>query len=200
MRRQASFPLRGAGVARRRLVLAPVLLGMVFACAPKPQPSLIGGPFSLTDQNGARVNESILKGKWSAVFFGYTFCPDTCPTTLTALARAIDNLGPRAGRLQVVFISVDPARDTPAQLKAYLSSPAFPKGAIGLTGSGAQVAAAARAWRVYYRKVGSGADYSMDHTAIVYLMDPQGRFSQPVDTAAPPAKIAEQLSRAMDAS
>jgi len=182
------------------MLMAPVLLGMVFACAPKPQPSLIGGPFSLTDQNGARVNESILKGKWSAVFFGYTFCPDTCPTTLTALARAIDNLGPRAERLQVVFISVDPARDTPAQLKAYLSSPAFPKGAIGLTGSGAQVAAAARAWRVYYRKVGSGADYSMDHTAIVYLMDPQGRFSQPVDTAAPPAKIAEQLSRAMDAS
>jgi len=197
MRLQASFPSRAAS---RRWVLAPIVLALVFACAPKPQPSLIGGPFSLTDQNGARVDERILKGKWSAVFFGYTFCPDTCPTTLTALARAMDGLGPRARRLQVVFISVDPARDTPAQLKSYLSSPAFPKGAIGLTGSAAQVAAAARAWRVYYRKVGSGADYSMDHTAIVYLMDPQGRFSQPLDTAAPPAKLAGQLSRAMDAS
>lgn len=189
--------MRAARAVSRRLVVAPILLALVFACAPKPEPSLIGGPFSLTDQNGARVDEAILKGKWSAVFFGYTYCPDTCPTTLTTLARAIDKLGPKATRLQVVFISVDPARDTPAQLKTYLSSPAFPKGAIGLTGSAAQVAAAARAWRVYYRKVGSGADYSMDHTAIVYLMDTKGRFSQPLDTAAPPAKIAEQLSRAM---
>ncbi|HEY5105504.1 MAG TPA: SCO family protein [Caulobacteraceae bacterium] len=168
------------------------------ACAPRAQPSLIGGPFQLTDQNGRRVDERILRGKWTAVFFGYTFCPDVCPTTLTNLGQASALLGSRARDFQVVFISVDPARDTPAQLKSYLSSPAFPTGAMGLTGTPAQVAAAAAAYRVYYKRAGSGPDYSVDHTAIVYLMDPKGRFSQPVDDAAAPAQIARQIAGAMN--
>lgn len=162
-----------------------------------PTPSDTGGSFHLVDQSGARVDEHILQGKWTAVFFGYTFCPDVCPTTLTTLALAIDRLGPDARRLQVVFITVDPERDTPAQLKTYLSSPAFPRGAIGLTGTAAQIASAARAYRVYYKKSGDGPGYGMDHTSIVYLMDPKGRFSRPIDFGAGPADIARQIAQAM---
>ncbi len=161
-----------------------------------PAPSAIGGPFQLTDQAGARVDEHILRGKWSAVFFGYTFCPDVCPTTLTALGQAIADLGAGAAPFQVVFVTVDPERDTAAQLATYLSSPAFPKGTIGLTGTPAQIAAVARAYRVYYKKAGAGRDYSMDHTSIVYLMDPQGRFDRPI-AMGPPADIARQIQDAM---
>ena len=171
------------------LALAALLAGAAWKArrveAPPPA-SAIGGPFHLIDQNGAAVDERILNGKWTAVFFGYTYCPDVCPTTLATLAQAIERLGPGAKTFQVVFISVDPGRDTPAQLKAYLSSPAFPKGVIGLTGSPAQVAAAARAYRVYYRKAGDGPGYSVDHTSIVYLMDPKGRFSRPIAFGLPP--------------
>jgi protein SCO1 len=161
------------------------------------QSSAIGGDFQLVDQNGAPVDQRLLKGKWSAVFFGYTFCPDACPTTLTTLAQALDRLGPEGGKVQVIFISLDPERDTPAQLKTYLSSPAFPRGAIGLTGTAAQVAQAARQYRVYYRKVGSGPGYSLDHTSIVYLMDPHGRFSHPIGYGLTPKEVAEQITSAM---
>src|SRR6201996_3406388 len=107
--------------------------------------ALVGGPFQLVDQNGKPADQNLLKGKWSAVFFGYTYCPDVCPTTLQALAQAEAKLGDKAKNLQVVFISVDPERDTPAQMKTYLSIPAFPRNTIGLTGTAAQVAAAAKA-------------------------------------------------------
>ena len=160
--------------------------------------SAVGGAFQLVDQTGRRVDERILKRKWTAVFFGYTFCPDVCPTTLTTLGGAIEALGARARDVRVVFITVDPVRDTPAQLRAYLASPTFPKGVVGLTGSEAQIAAAARAWRVYYKKVPDGATYSIDHTSIVYLMDPQGRFSRPLDMSVPPAGVARQISDAID--
>jgi len=187
--------------SRRRLAggllgLAVLLAGCGHG-APKSAPSDIGGPFQLIDQRGARVDEHILQGKWTAVYFGYTFCPDVCPTTLTTLAQAIDRLGGDARRFQVVFITVDPARDTPAQLATYLSSPAFPKGAIGLTGSPAQIAAVAHAYHVYYKKAGDGPNYSMDHTSIVYLMDPTGVFSRPLAFGAAPADIARQIEAAM---
>src|SRR5471032_1924449 len=123
---------------------------LITACSGGDRPA-IGGPFHLVDQNGRPRDQSMLKGKWSAVFFGYTFCPDVCPTTLQALADAETRLGPGAARLQVVFVTVDPARDTPGQLKAYLSSSAFPKGAVGLTGAPAEVAAAAKAYKVFYQ-------------------------------------------------
>ena len=119
-------------------------------------PSAIGGPFNLTTQSGTQVDERILKGKWTVVYFGYTACPDVCPTTLTNLALAIDALGPKARDLQVVFISVDPERDTPERLRAYVSSAAFPKGMIGLTGTAEQLAATAKAYRVYLQE-GRGA-------------------------------------------
>jgi protein SCO1/2 len=161
-----------------------------------PSASDIGGPFHLTAQNGARVDQGVLNGKWTAVYFGYTFCPDVCPTTLAALGQAESALGDKAGAFQVVFITVDPARDTPAQLRAYLSSPSFPKGAIGLTGSETDIKAVTAAYHVYYSRNGQGPDYSVDHTSIVYLMDPEGRFVRPV-TPGPPADMARQILAAM---
>jgi protein SCO1/2 len=162
-----------------------------------PAPSAVGGPFHLVDQSGAPVDQQLLQGKWSAVFFGYTYCPDVCPTTLAVLGQAVADLGPDARRFQVVFITVDPARDTPAALKAYLNSPTFPPGARGLTGSPDQIAAVARAYHVYYQKVPQGASYSMDHSAVIYLMDPQGRFVRPLDVGVAPAEVAHQVRAAM---
>ncbi len=155
----------------------------------------IGGPFHLVDQDGRPVDQHILDGHWSAVFFGYTFCPDTCPATLQALGAAARQLG-SAVPFQVVFVTVDPARDTPAQMKTYLSSQGFPAHAIGLSGTPAQVAAIAKAYGVYYARSGTGADYTMDHSAAVYLMDPKGRFARPLSHDMAPALIAQQIRAA----
>ena len=111
-----------------------------------PPPSLVGGPFQLVDQNGRPTTEAALKGQWDAVFFGFTYCPDVCPGTLQALAAASDQLGPKAKDLKIVFISVDPGRDKPEQLKTFLSGPTLPENILGLTGTPQQVAA--RACRV----------------------------------------------------
>ncbi|MFI4933861.1 MAG: SCO family protein [Caulobacterales bacterium] len=156
-----------------------------------------GGPFNLVDQNARPVDQSVLRGKWSVVFFGYTFCPDFCPTTLATLARSMNLLGPKAAKVQVVFISVDPARDTPAQLKTYLASPAFPKNVVGLTGSPAQVDKAAKAYVVYYQKAGTGPNYTVDHSTALYLMDPDGRFVRPIADGLTPDEVARQISEAM---
>lgn len=161
------------------------------------QSAAIGGPFHLVDQRGQATDEGALKHKWSAVFFGYTYCPEACPTTLTTLAQAIDQMGPKAADVQVVFVSIDPARDTPAQLKMYLSSQSFPKGAIGLTGSAAQVAAAAKAYKVYYAKSGTGANYAMDHSTALYLMDPRGRFDRVIAYGVTPEEMKRQITDAM---
>ncbi len=184
-------------LVHRRLALCLFAAGLsVAACARAPGGS-IGGPFQLVDQNGRQQNQSILKGKWSAVFFGYTFCPDVCPLTLQTLADAQERLGPKAARFQVVFISVDPARDTPAQLKTYLSNPAYPKGTIGLTGSDAQVNAAAKAYYVLHQKAGSGPDYQVEHSSAIYLMDPKGRFNRVVAAGLTPDEVVLQVSEAM---
>ena len=160
-------------------------------------PSAVGGPFQLVNQDGQPVDETVLKGKWTVVFFGFTYCPDVCPTTLQALDRAQDLLGPKADRMQVVFISVDPERDTPAQLKAYLAGAAFPTATIGLTGTPEQVAAATKAYHVYYRKNGAGPDYLVDHSTPAYLMDPQGRFDRILPYGISPEEIAQQIGQAM---
>jgi protein SCO1/2 len=183
----------------KRSVLALALAGLASACAPRTTSSGgdIGGPFKLVDQHGRAVDESLLKGKWTAIYFGFTYCPDVCPATLQALAEAQKTLGARARDFQVVLISVDPERDTPQALKAYLDNPAFPKGAIGLTGTPEQVAAAAKAYRVYYKKVGEGDAYSVDHVAYTMLMDPKGRFVRPIGNGTPPDDIAGILTEAM---
>jgi protein SCO1/2 len=195
---------------RNRLILLSVAAaaGLVLAACDRPGGSsggavtssgeaLVGGPFQLVDQNGRPTDQTVLKGKWSAVFFGYTYCPDVCPTTMQALAGAEDKLGDKAKNLQVVFISIDPERDTPAQLKTYLSTPAFPKGAIGLTGTAAQVAATAKAYRVYYQKEGQGEGYSMAHSSIVYLMNPEGKFVTALTESQTPSEVATQIGDAM---
>ena len=157
----------------------------------------VGGPFQLVDQEGRPVDESLLEGKWSLVFFGFTYCPDFCPTTLAALEATKQRLGDKAKDLQIVFISVDPARDTPQALKDYLSSDGFPEGVIGLTGTPAQVRAAADAYRAYYQKVGEGEGYTMNHSLTVYLMGPDGTFRTAVAEELGPERSAAIIERAM---
>jgi protein SCO1/2 len=187
-------------------VLALALGTGLVACAPRPaatsqsQGVQPGGPFTLVDQDGRAVDQRLLNGKWSVVFFGYTFCPDFCPTTLTTLGRAMTQLGTKAADVQVVFITVDPARDTPAELKSYLSSRVFPRNAIGLTGTPAQVAAAAKGYMVYYQKAGTGPNYTVDHSTALYLMDPKGQFSAVIADGLTPQQEADQITRAMDGS
>jgi protein SCO1 len=138
----------------------------------------IGGPFRLVDQNGAPFSDQNLKGKPFLVFFGFTHCPDVCPTSLFEISEIMRKLGRDADRTAAVFITVDPERDTAASMKDYLAS--FDPHIRGLTGDPAALAAVAKAYRVYYKKVPlDGGDYTMDHTAIVYLMDKDGRFISP---------------------
>jgi protein SCO1 len=142
------------------------------------QAAAIGGPFNLIDQDGQPFSDHDLKGKTFLVFFGFTHCPDVCPTTLFEISEIMRTLGPEADRTAALFISVDPERDTPQAMKDYLSS--FDPHLRGLTGDAAALAAVAKAYRVYYKKVPlEGGDYTMDHTAIVYLMDKDGRFVAP---------------------
>jgi hypothetical protein len=122
---------------------------------------------------------------------------DVCPGTLQALAAASDQLGPKAKDLKIVFISVDPDRDNPQQVKAFLSGGNLPKNILGLTGTPQQVATAAKAYRVYYKQVGDGPGYSVDHSTAIYLMDPKGRFATVIPYNVPPEEIARQIKDAM---
>jgi protein SCO1/2 len=142
------------------------------------QAAAIGGPFNLIDQNGQPFSDKDLNGKSFLVFFGFTHCPDVCPTTLFEISEILRNLGPAADNTAALFISVDPERDTPQAMRDYLAS--FDPHIRGLTGDDAALTAVAKAYRVYYKKVPlEGGDYTMDHTAIVYLMDKEGRFVAP---------------------
>ena len=187
---------------RVALAIAATLMLAIAACAPRaaapPQAAQggPGGPFQLVDEDGRAVDQRVLDGKWSIVFFGYTYCPDYCPTTLTTLGAALDKLGAKADRVQVVFITVDPARDSPAQLKRYLSSKVFPKHVIWLTGTPAQIAAAAKQYSVYYQKDGSGANYTVDHSTALYLMDPSGRFHAVIADNLTPDQEAHAITEA----
>ena len=157
----------------------------------------IGGPFQLVDHDGRPVDQTLLEGKWSLVFFGFTYCPDYCPTTLQALAATKQRLGDKAKDVQIVFVSIDPERDTPEALKDYLSTDGFPPGTIGLTGTPAQVRAAADAYRVYYARSGQGEDYTMNHSLGVYLMGPDGRFRTTVAEQLGPEQSARVIEQAM---
>lgn len=138
----------------------------------------IGGPFTLTDQSGKAVTNADYRGKYLLIYFGYTYCPDVCPTELGTMARAVDLLGPQADKVQPLFISVDPERDTVAHLKEYVAL--FHPRLVGLTGTPEQVKAAAKAYRVYYAKApqkdAKPDEYLMDHSSFIYLMGPDGRF------------------------
>jgi protein SCO1/2 len=169
---------------------------------PQQQTVAVGGPFQLTDTTGRTVNQDILKGKWSVVFFGYTHCPDICPTTMFAMGQVEPLLGPAASQVQTVFITVDPARDTVPQLAAYVTNPAFPKRLVGLTGSPAQVDQAAKAYRVFYQKAGptageGGEDYAVAHASYSYLMTPKGRFACVLPYGLKPEEIAGKIQAAI---
>jgi len=142
------------------------------------QAAAIGGPFRLTDQDGKAFSNQDLRGRTFLVFFGFTHCPEVCPTTLFEISEIMRNLGPDADRTAALFVTVDPERDTPEAMKDYMAS--FDPHVRGLTGDADALAAVAKAYRVYYKKVPlDGGDYTMDHTAIVYLMDKEGRFVSP---------------------
>jgi protein SCO1/2 len=158
------------------------------------QPSGIGGPFQLVDQDGHAISDNDFRGKPFLVFFGFTHCPDVCPTTLFDVSEVMRRLGPDADRTAALFISVDPERDTPELLKDYLSN--FDPHLRGVTGKPETIAAVAKAYRVYYKKVPTtGDDYTMDHTAIVYLMDKTGHFVAPFNMRRTPEAGAQELRR-----
>jgi len=168
-------------------VLAAILVGVAaaplamnrFSGQDAGAPALhIDGHFALMTSDGRAVTDQTFRGKWLIIYFGYTFCPDLCPTALSDISVALEKLGPMAEKVQPLFITVDPERDTPAVIKDYLSS--FDPHLLGLTGDPAAIAAVAKAYRVYFKKVPlEQGGYTMDHTAIVYLMDKTGRFVSP---------------------
>ena len=181
----------------RLLAFAAALVGLglvAFALLgghkPGALPSGIGGPFALVDQNGKPVTQADFLGKPTIVFFGYTHCPDVCPTTLQDLTGMLNALGSEP--VTPVFVTVDPERDTPAVLKDYLSS--FDSRIVGLTGDPAAITGIEKAYRVYAKKVPlSGGDYTMDHTAVVYLMDGQGRFVNALNLSQSPEAAAAEF-------
>lgn len=158
------------------------------------QPAAIGGPFQLTDQNGKAVTDKNLKGKPTLIFFGYTHCPDICPTSLFELSEVLRAMGKDADKVNAVFISVDPERDTPAMMKDYLSS--FDPHLEGLSGDPAETAKVITSYRVYAKKIPTkDGDYTMDHTALIYLMDRDGRFVSPFNLKRTPEEAAADLKR-----
>ena len=178
------------------LVLFSALLFIVTGRSPVPiaLPSTIGGPFELTDSNSKPISDRDLKGQPFLVFFGFTHCPDVCPTTLFEVSEILRQLGPDADKVKALFVTVDPERDTAPVLKDYLSS--FDPHLIAVTGSAEALAAMAKAYRVYYKKVPlENGNYTMDHTAIVYLMDKDGRFVAPFNVKRKAADAAGDLRR-----
>lgn len=157
----------------------------------------IGGPFRLIDQNGSIVTNTDLKGTWLLVYFGYTHCPDTCPTALNNIALALRDLGAAEHRVRPVFITIDPERDTSQALKDYVT--AFDAPILALTGSAGAIAQAAALYRVYYAKRPEpGGDYFMDHTAIIYVMNPDGRFVASFTPEDPPEQMVARLKKLLD--
>jgi protein SCO1 len=157
-------------------------------------PAAIGGPFQLTDQAGHTVTEKSLQGRPTLIFFGFTHCPDVCPTSLFEISEVLKALGKDADRVNAYFISVDPERDTTAAMKDYLSS--FDPHLEGLTGNPDEVSKAITAYRVYAKKVPlKDGDYTMDHTALIYLMDRDGKFVAPFNLKQTPEQAATDLKR-----
>jgi protein SCO1/2 len=190
-------------VARVLLIVAAFLAGLVTVLAvvllvagpgerPITQASAIGGPFRLVDQDGRPFTEQDMKGRPALIFFGFTHCPDVCPTALFEVSEIMRALGKDADRVQALFITVDPERDTPAKLKDYLG--AFHPDMKALTGDMDAITGVTKAYRVYWKKVPlEGGNYTMDHTALVYLMDKEGRFVKPFSLKRTPQEAAAEL-------
>jgi protein SCO1/2 len=158
--------------------------------------ALIGGPFSLVGADGKPVTDRDFRGRYMLIFFGFTHCPDICPAELQVIAQALDQLGDKAKNVVPVFITLDPERDTPEAMANYVKS--FGPNFVGLTGSPGAIAAAAKAYRVSYSKVenkDSAGDYSVDHSALVYLMDPEGRYVTHFSYGLSADQMAEKLEK-----
>ena len=158
--------------------------------------ALVGGPFELTDHTGKRVTDKDFRGSFMLVIFGFTYCPDVCPTELQLISTTLEKLGPKGNRVVPIFISIDPERDTPNQLAMYVKS--FHPRLIGLTGTLDEVAAAAKAYRVYVKKVPdpkSTAGYTMDHSALIYLMGPDGAYRTHFTPGTSVDALAERLAK-----
>ncbi len=157
-------------------------------------PAMIGGPFQLTDQSGQTVTDKEMQGRPTLIFFGFTHCPDVCPTSLFEISEVLRAMGPDADRVNAYFISVDPERDTAAAMKDYLSS--FDSHLKGLTGPPEDLAKVISEYRVYAKKVPlKDGDYTMDHTALIYLMDREGKFVAPFNLKRTPEEAAADLKR-----
>jgi protein SCO1/2 len=180
------------------ILLAVLLFGVAaFLWFGNSSAMRIGGPFALENGTGQVVTDRSFRGKYMLVYFGYTYCPDACPTMLQSLANALDVLGPKADQVAPIFITVDPARDTPAAMKRYTE--AFSPRLVGLTGTPEEIARVTREYRVYAAKHVTGPgpnDYAMDHSSVLYLMGPDGRFIAPVQEAAP-QQMAAEIARLM---
>jgi len=193
---------------RRSFVDLPTLSGLVIAtalivggapaCADRA-PVTIGGPFILTAPDGTTVTDQTYRGKWLLLFFGYTSCPDLCPTTLNEFAQVLAALGSGAQRLQPIFITVDPERDTPDVMGKYTA--AFDRRIIGLTGSPKQIAEVSESYGAYsvQRKIGAG-DYVVDHSSYIYIMNPRGQFVRGLEYDTPSGRIADILRQLMTQS
>lgn len=158
----------------------------------------VGGPFTLTNTEGKPVTDKDFRGKFMLVYFGYTYCPDVCPTTLSDVTGALEKMGAAADRVQPVFISVDPGRDTPDVMRQYVS--AFSPRLKGLTGTPEQIAAVAKEYHVYYAShaASPGAtDYTVDHSSILYVMGPNGQFVGVIRADSGPEAIARDLTKLM---
>jgi protein SCO1 len=158
--------------------------------------ALVGGPFSLVNSAGKRVTDKDFRGRDMLVFFGFTSCPDICPASLQLIASALDKLGPKADRITPIFITIDPERDTAPKLAEYVKH--FSPRIVGLTGTPDEIAAAAKAYRVYYNKVPNKAvpgDYTMDHTGVIYLMDANGGYVTHFTPATPVNEMTAKLAK-----
>ena len=158
----------------------------------------IGGPFVLVNQEGKTVSEADFKGKYMLIYFGFTYCPDVCPTSLTTMGDALDILGDKAENITPVFITVDPERDDPEAMKMYVEH--FHPRLVGLTGSVDQVKVAAKAYKAYFAKAGDGYgddDYEMDHSSITYLMAPDGKFVTHFGHGVEAEPMAEKLAEVL---
>jgi protein SCO1/2 len=180
---------------------AHLITALVFAVIMSQAPAraaasavTIGGPFTLSTPDGATVTDQTYRGKWLLVYFGYTLCPSSCPTTLLEIATALKKLGPDAAKVQALFITVDPQHDTPEVMRQYTQS--FDPRILGLTGTPQQIAAAAQEYGAYYVRhtTGPGAeDYVMDHSTYLYVMDPGGKFVRAFETDTSGDRIADAL-------
>jgi len=212
--RQESLPARGNAMFRNRKILIPYLLlvaalaGVLLWHQSRQQPitagtvistgtAAVGGDFTLTDQTGARRSTTTFRGKYMLVYFGFTSCPDVCPTTLAVMADALDGMGPARERIVPVFITIDPERDTAALIKSYMEG--FGPQFVGFTGSVEEVEAVKKLYRVYGVKKaldeakGITAGYGMDHSSVMYLMGPDGKIVTYWDDLIPVAKLEAEL-------